>query len=340
MNTAASQGQLFALGSSRKYRTAPNDKNQQFSPRWIADFARTVFGGSIALDPASSPIANEAIAAAKIYTIADDALSQSWEVGTLFFNPPYGAGLIGPMIAKFLEELPGIDQAIVLVNSSTCAGWYQSLLQQCDRFLLPKRRISFWTAEGCPAGEDDRAEYQTNPPGGNRFDQTLFYFGPNVRAFEEYGGPIGMVCAPISFSVPPTFPVPKNSPKPFNSDTLTPVFGTTNFPGTEEQPQAPTVEDFAAFLQGVARMGEAIADAVRSSGIAPDGATIGEESKAGRDYWFMVYRHQSRRRPKKTALKGEALVVAREQIDRRNFYHWLNHRIAEVYEIIAKLKKR
>jgi DNA N-6-adenine-methyltransferase (Dam) len=200
MNIAARQPDLFpvsnisTISKSRKFRTAPTDKNQQFTPRWVADFAVGVFGQSIDLDPTSSPIANESIRAQRIYTAQDNALTQSWQSDTLFFNPPYGAGLIGPMIDKFLEELPGIGQAIVLVNSSTCARWYQSLLQAADRVLLPRRRINFWTAEGCPI-DDTREQYQTTPPGGNQYDQSLFYFGRNTGEFERLGASIGTVYA-------------------------------------------------------------------------------------------------------------------------------------------------
>ena len=187
------QPELFTIKTSpsRKCRTAPDDKNQQFTPRPIAQFACAVFGEQIDLDPTSSIIANEAICARRIYTIEDDALVQSWEAPTLFLNPPYGAGVIGPMIDKFLKELPGIGQAIVLVNSSTSTGWYQSLLQRCDRCLFPSRRINFWTAEGCPEDQANRLIYQTTPPGGNRYDQSLFYFGRNVEAFDHHGREIG-----------------------------------------------------------------------------------------------------------------------------------------------------
>jgi hypothetical protein len=190
MNITARQTTLIQFPKPAD-RVPPSDKNQQFTPGYIADFARSVFGRGIELDPTSSVIANEVIKADRIYTEADDALTQDWQTSTLFFNPPYGAGLIGPMIDKFLDELDKIDQAIVLVNSSTNVGWYQALVAQCDRLLLPDHRIQFWTAEGRPEDESQRAIYQQNPPGNNRYAQTIFYFGHNADLFDAECGPIG-----------------------------------------------------------------------------------------------------------------------------------------------------
>ena len=178
-------------------RVAPSNKNEQFTPTWIAHFARAVFGESIELDPTSSTIANEAIQAERIYTAEDNALIRSWEAKTLFFNPPYGRGLIKPMIDKFIEELPNIDQAIVLVNSTTTTKAYQSLLGSCDRFLLPSARINFWNTETAPIEGAARRRYQNKPAGGNQYDSTLFYFGDRVEAFEREGLLFGTVARSI-----------------------------------------------------------------------------------------------------------------------------------------------
>lgn len=197
---AAQQATLFPAGNYISRRVAPADKNQQFTPSWIADFARGVFDGGIELDPTSSAIANESIGAARFYTADDDALTRSWAAKTVFFNPPYGRRLIGPMIAKFIQELPDIDQAIVLVNSGTTTAWYGALLKHCDAFLLPRRRISFWTAEGCTSDPSQRLEFQRDPPGGNRYDQTLFYFGSNHGRFALLGSDFGVPCRAIKYA--------------------------------------------------------------------------------------------------------------------------------------------
>lgn len=316
MNTAARQSQSLDIfptspAKFRKSRTAPSNKNQQFTPRWVADFARNVFGAAIALDPTSSPIANESIAAAKIYTIDDDALTQSWQAETLFFNPPYGAGLIGPMIAKFLEELPGIGQAIVLVNSSTCAKWYQELCRACDRMLLPSRRINFWTAEGCPDSESEREAYQTNPPGGNQYDQTLFYFGPNTRAFEQYGASIGVVSAPI-FD-------PKVS-KQIEGQDATP----TDDPDAFDRKILESIEKLEAAIVDI---GAAI-DILRDQGVAAPGEMLAQEEKGGKVY------HRVIRRGGSSAIGAGQVEGQRARLKRRS----QSRRLSTLGDRLAGLK--
>lgn len=178
-------------------RVAPQNKNEQFTPVWVANFSRNVFGEEIELDPTSCLLANEVIQARRIWTIEDDALAQSWAAKSVFFNPPYGSRLIPPMINKFVEELPNIDQAIVLVNSSTSTRWYQALMRRCDVFLMPNSRINFWSAEGCPTSPIDLQSYRSNPPGGNRYDQTIFYFGGNAHRFVDHGKAIGSIALPV-----------------------------------------------------------------------------------------------------------------------------------------------
>jgi hypothetical protein len=208
MNTAARQPSINL--QIVPDRVPPADKNQQFTPGYIADFARSVFGCGIELDPTSSPIANEVIQADRIYTEEQDALAQDWTADTLWFNPPYGVGLIGPMIAKFLEELPKIGQAIVLVNSSTNVEWYQALIRHQSRMLMPAHRIQFWTAEGLPSDPASREAYQAKPKGNNRFCQTIFYFGPNVDRFDTLAADLGVSLATA-----------KPTPEADSIDTLT-----------------------------------------------------------------------------------------------------------------------
>lgn len=178
-------------------RVSPADKNQQFTPAPIVRFAREVMG-SIELDPASSRIANQVVKADRYFTAETDCLTQSLYCNTMFFNPPYGAGLIAPMIEHFVEQwdCEQIGQAIVLVNSSTSAVWYQSLLQRCNRLLLPRKRLQFWNAESMPKDLEQRYQYFERPKGKNRYDSTIFYFGPNTEKFEFSGRSIGVTLRP------------------------------------------------------------------------------------------------------------------------------------------------
>jgi hypothetical protein len=186
----------------RSERVEPIDKDEQYTASPLPRFARLVFGAEIDLDPCSSATANLVIQAGHYYTKEQNALELSWAASTLWFNPPYKRRLIDQLIDKFLEERSGIGQAMVLVNSSTCAGWYQKLVSRCDRMLLPRKRQQFWSVEGLPEDEVDRLAYWQTPPGKNQYDQTVFYFGPNTQNFDRLGGAFGSTMAsPFSLSL-------------------------------------------------------------------------------------------------------------------------------------------
>jgi hypothetical protein len=62
--------------------------NEHYTPAHIVERARTLLG-VFNLDPASCHEANVTVRAERIFTIADDGLSQPWH-GRVFLNPPGG----------------------------------------------------------------------------------------------------------------------------------------------------------------------------------------------------------------------------------------------------------
>lgn len=63
--------------------------NEHYSPSFIVEPARRLFGGTIDLGPASSAIANETIRATRFFTRVDDGLTKPWS-GNVWLNPPGG----------------------------------------------------------------------------------------------------------------------------------------------------------------------------------------------------------------------------------------------------------
>lgn len=154
----------------------------QTPPRYVY-LAREVLGGRIDLDPATTDSFNLLIDASRIYTRRDDALlyTNSWACETMWLNPPFSRGLVDGFIAKFLVSWEaGIISvgAILLVNSSTAANWYQSLMSSCSAFCIPDHRIAFYV-DGMPKK-------------GNWYNQTFFYYGERPRAFRKAFKVIGV----------------------------------------------------------------------------------------------------------------------------------------------------
>lgn len=143
--------------------------NEWYTPIEIIETARLTMG-SIDLDPASSDIANETVQAKAYYTAEDNGLEQEW-YGNVWLNPPYASDLIGLFADKLIDELPNIDQAIVLVNNATETEWFCKMARCVDAICFPRTRVKFKTPDG-----------KTGAP---LQGQAILYFGDDAQGFCE-----------------------------------------------------------------------------------------------------------------------------------------------------------
>jgi len=187
-------------------------------PKWI-ELARTCMG-SIDLDTASNPVAQEYVKAERYCVHPDtiknyeyappdnmlfDGLSLEWN-GNVWCNPPYSRGNIDAFADKAVAEwkrsidlvkahgthnnYPRMQSMLLLVNSATDARWYHKLLGSSNAVLFVEGRIKFWKIidgiayekwEGEKSKEKGLGKIGNSP----RYLNTLFYFGNNVDRFTE-----------------------------------------------------------------------------------------------------------------------------------------------------------
>lgn len=130
-----------------------NARHSAADPDWYTDpriieAARQAMG-SIELDPMSDPVANEAVRAARIFTIAEDGLAQPWCSTALFLNP--AGGQVGAAWNKLMQAFHAnvsvreaiwvgfsLEQLQVLQNQST-SGLTPMDFPMC----VPSSRIPF-----------------------------------------------------------------------------------------------------------------------------------------------------------------------------------------------------
>lgn len=160
------------------------DADDWHTPIVFIDDARKVMG-SIDLDPFSSVEANAAIGAARIFTLADNAMGREWAdpaTRNVWMNPPYSKGASSKAVDKFLDEydVGSFDQAIVLMNASTDTNWFHRLGTVASAICLTKGRISFIGTGG-------------KATSGNTKGQVFFYFGKQVDKFDAVFSQHGMV---------------------------------------------------------------------------------------------------------------------------------------------------
>lgn len=157
--------------------------NEWYTPSEYVNAAREVMGG-IDLDPASNPLANETVQAARYYVQEDDGLAQTW-YGRVFLNPPYGVtdgeSNAGVWARKLIAEYRAgnVSEAVLLVNANTERKWFAPLWD--FPICLTNHRIQFYTPDGVGA----------QPVDGN----ALVYLGSNlprfVDVFSRFGEVVG-----------------------------------------------------------------------------------------------------------------------------------------------------
>lgn len=160
------------------------DSNSWYTPAKYLDSARNVLGG-FDLDPFTSDLANKTVKAKHIFTVDNSAFGVSWgKHKSCWMNPPYGAGICGASVRKFIEEFEAgaFKQGIVLTNSSTDTKWFKALASKASAICFTDHRISF--------DSPDKKEKSSNTKG-----QCFFYFGKQKAKFANEFRKYGLILA-------------------------------------------------------------------------------------------------------------------------------------------------
>lgn len=152
---------------------------ESYTPAKYTDAARRVMG-SINVDPASNPIAQETVKADHWYDLETNGLEQQW-LGTVFLNPPYSYPEIAHFIDKLCQHvnLGDVTAAVLLTNNSADTKWFRQAALMSSAICLTTGRINFYKADGSI----------TQPTNG----QSFFYFGGDPEGFAKEFSEFGLI---------------------------------------------------------------------------------------------------------------------------------------------------
>ncbi|MDE2107172.1 MAG: hypothetical protein KGL39_58745 [Patescibacteria group bacterium] len=121
-------------------KSEQDPENAWQTPPELVERIRTLFGGAIDLDPATT--SRNPVQARRCYTPAEDGILMPW-AGRVYCNPPYGR-TIAHWADKAITEAakPGV-QIVMLMPARTDAQWFQRLAAACDGMLFFRGRLSF-----------------------------------------------------------------------------------------------------------------------------------------------------------------------------------------------------
>lgn len=95
------------------------------------------------LDPCS-PGPHHWVPARRVYTAAEDGLSQPW-TGLVWMNPPFG-GRNGQV--PWLERFFAHGNGVALVAARTSAGWFHDQAVRAETMLFPRGKTKFFRPDG------------------------------------------------------------------------------------------------------------------------------------------------------------------------------------------------
>jgi DNA N-6-adenine-methyltransferase (Dam) len=157
--------------------TAGTGEYERYTPAFHIEAARLVLG-TIDVDPASNPMAQETVKATTFFSQENDGLTKEWH-GNVWLNPPYHRALQPLFVDKLVAEVKAgrVKQAIMLTNNSTDTEWFRIAAEASNAICFTIGRVGFTT----PSGEE------VAPTQG----QAFFYYGENTKEFMDVFAPIG-----------------------------------------------------------------------------------------------------------------------------------------------------
>jgi hypothetical protein len=157
----------LAAARSTGSRHSSSKANDWYTPPEYIESARKVLG-TIRLDPATSPLAQETVQAEIFYTEETNGLGHVWE-GPVWMNPPYSMPEINYFVEKLLSE--DVSDWIVLTNNSSDTTWFHNLAKACNLMCFTQGRVGFLNVQGEKMA--------------TRQGQSFFYKGDKPDLFKE-----------------------------------------------------------------------------------------------------------------------------------------------------------
>jgi hypothetical protein len=122
-----------------EHETCIGASDEWYTPPEIFQALKETFD----LDPCS-PGPGHWVPATRVYTKADDGLTEPWD-GFVFMNPPFGRrnGHV-PWLEKFLAHGNGI----AIVRAYTSSAWFHQHAVKADCMLFPRGKTKFIRPDG------------------------------------------------------------------------------------------------------------------------------------------------------------------------------------------------
>lgn len=123
-----------------RYRGGDHPDQTALTPAYILDPVRADLGGVIVLDPCTEP--DNPVGAVRFYTAAADGLSQPWDAGAIFANPPYGRAR-EPWVDRCVDAGARGLRVVLLMPAHTDTRCWQRAATTAGEAVFIRGRVKF-----------------------------------------------------------------------------------------------------------------------------------------------------------------------------------------------------
>ncbi|XTZ17077.1 DNA N-6-adenine-methyltransferase [Micromonospora echinospora] len=128
------------FNNALRHRAEHHPAQTAITPNYILDPVRAMLGGTIYLDPCTTP--DNPVEALHFYTPPTDGAAQPWDADTIWVNPPYGHAR-DRWISRCIEAATAGRQVVLLIPAATDTRPFQRALAHATTALLIRGRVKF-----------------------------------------------------------------------------------------------------------------------------------------------------------------------------------------------------
>lgn len=130
----------FRFSTRQRLRDPYHPNQTALTPDYILEPVRRALGGTIELDPCTTP--DNPCEARRFYAPPDDGLVLPWDAERIYVNPPYGNARI-PWLQRCIDESANGKGVVLLMPSASDTEPFQRMLRTAHSLCFIKGRVKF-----------------------------------------------------------------------------------------------------------------------------------------------------------------------------------------------------
>jgi hypothetical protein len=128
------------FSNALRYRPEDHERQCQLTPAYVLEPVREALGGTIGLDPCTTP--GNPAGAARFYCPPADGAALPWDAATIFVNPPYSKAR-ERWVRRCIQAGAEGRQVVLLIPAATDTRIFQQALSAATAVVFIQGRLKF-----------------------------------------------------------------------------------------------------------------------------------------------------------------------------------------------------